>query len=74
MTEISEARCPICKEENNCGNLARLPAGACWCSKETFPQAVFERIPPELAGKACVCQACLYKLKHESIEESGGNK
>jgi hypothetical protein len=63
MTEISAARCPICKEENNCGNLAGLPAGACWCSKETFQQAVFENIPPELLGKACVCKACLDRLK-----------
>ncbi|WP_091187483.1 cysteine-rich CWC family protein [Paenibacillus catalpae] len=74
MTEETAARCPICKEDNKCGNLAGIPAGSCWCSKETFPQVVFEQIPPEWLGKACVCQACLHKLKQESMKESGGIK
>ncbi|NIK67165.1 MULTISPECIES: cysteine-rich CWC family protein [unclassified Paenibacillus] len=65
------SECPICKGSNRCGNLQGLPAGACWCSKEFFPQKVFEQIPSELMGKACVCQACLERLKRESKEESG---
>ncbi|MGO4106997.1 cysteine-rich CWC family protein [Paenibacillus sp. YAF4_2] len=63
MAEELTARCPICNGSNQCGNLAGLPAGACWCSKEAFPQAIFENIPPELLGKACVCKACLDRLK-----------
>ncbi|MCM3626943.1 cysteine-rich CWC family protein [Paenibacillus glycanilyticus] len=72
MTEETAAHCPICKGDNKCGNLAGIPAGECWCSKETFPRAVFERIPPESLGKACVCQSCLERLKREANEESGG--
>ncbi|GLX66479.1 cysteine-rich CWC family protein [Paenibacillus glycanilyticus] len=68
MTDYSASECPICKGNNQCGNLQGLPAGECWCSKETFPKAVFERIPPELSGKACVCQACLERLKQGKSE------
>lgn len=78
MIEMTEqevaARCPICKGDNKCGNLAGIPAGECWCSKEAFPQVVFERIPSDLLGKACVCQACLHKLREQSEEEAGGTK
>lgn len=68
---MSANECPICKESNQCGNLAGLPAGECWCSKEAFPQTIFEQIPSELKGKACICQACLNKHKGKINEKSG---
>lgn len=54
--------CPICNKDNECGNLKGYPQGACWCSKERFPQEIFERVPVDLLGKSCICKACLDKF------------
>ncbi|RKP46717.1 hypothetical protein D7Z26_24220 [Cohnella endophytica] len=58
--------CPLCGRDNDCGNLAGLPQGACWCSKAEFPEDIFKRIPADRLNKSCICQACLAKAKtHE---------
>ncbi|QMV41188.1 cysteine-rich CWC family protein [Cohnella cholangitidis] len=59
---INAARCPLCGEDNRCGNLAGLPHGACWCSRIDFPRDILKRIPDERRGKACVCQSCVEKF------------
>jgi hypothetical protein len=31
----------------------------CWCTTARFPPDLLARLPPEAAGKACICAACL---------------
>nr|WP_239618554.1 cysteine-rich CWC family protein [Cohnella mopanensis] len=64
MSQLSNqpSRCPLCGEDNHCGNLAGLPHGACWCSQIEFPREILKRIPDEQRGKACVCRACVEKF------------
>ncbi|WAH36069.1 cysteine-rich CWC family protein [Alicyclobacillus dauci] len=38
--------CPFCGMHNNCGHAAGKPHGTCWCDKEIFPNAIFEKLPP----------------------------
>ncbi|WP_373231122.1 cysteine-rich CWC family protein [Cohnella sp.] len=55
--------CPLCGMTNNCGRLAGLPPEACWCSRQSFPAQIFERLPQDQLNKSCICQACLEKFK-----------
>lgn len=56
-----DRECPICGQDNNCRHDAE-----CWCHKETFPKHVFNLIPEEKKGKACICKACLEKYRQQS--------
>lgn len=49
-------RCPLCGQPNACGVAG---PGPCWCSLETVPAGLLDRIPPALRGKACVCRRCI---------------
>lgn len=51
--------CPLCGEANRCSYAAGHPHSECWCNRATFPEGVFERIPPEQRRKSCICQRCL---------------
>ncbi|MBY9081767.1 cysteine-rich CWC family protein [Paenibacillus sp. HN-1] len=51
-------RCPICGERKVCGRHSQEGA-ECWCMSETFPPGIFELVPEELRGKACICRNCL---------------
>ncbi|TFE23302.1 cysteine-rich CWC family protein [Cohnella luojiensis] len=64
MSEQSNTagNCPLCGRGNQCGNLAGLSHGACWCSKVEFPPAIFKQIPADQLNQACICQACLEKF------------
>lgn len=57
--------CPLCGQDNRCGAHAGLPPSECWCMKETFPQEIFELVPPEERGKACICMDCLDRFKRQ---------
>ncbi|WP_308639521.1 cysteine-rich CWC family protein [Paenibacillus silvisoli] len=46
--------CPICHSRNDCEG-----SHACWCAGELFPSGIFELVPVELRGKACICIDCL---------------
>jgi len=50
--------CPLCGQDNNCQHNAE-----CWCHKEKFPKQVFEMIPEDKRGKACICKSCLEKYQ-----------
>lgn len=56
--------CPLCQKANGCGLQAGKTIEECWCQTSTFPikQSLSEA---ELAGlnKACICQACVDRLK-----------
>ncbi|MYM62090.1 cysteine-rich CWC family protein [Pseudomaricurvus sp. HS19] len=69
MTEVDASRCPLCGKSNDCGQL--LPAvtstaaeqgcngnADCWCFQAAIPRHLLDQIPPELRGKACICQTC----------------
>lgn len=70
MTEENnkEKKCPLCGKDNHCGNLAEGSHEACWCSKETFPQQIFELVPQEQQGAACICKECLDKFKETLLQ------
>lgn len=58
--DINPKKCPICGQDNQCGN--ELGKSICWCSAESFPQEIFELIPEEKLRKACICKDCLEKF------------
>lgn len=53
--------CPICEGDNLCGNVSEA-VEPCWCTKKTFPQAVFQQIPEQQLYKQCICEACLERI------------
>ncbi|NBD23257.1 cysteine-rich CWC family protein [Paenibacillus glycinis] len=55
--EAAQTDCPICGQTNACEG-----SHDCWCGKAYFPRELFELVPPELRGKACICRACLRKF------------
>lgn len=56
---LPECRCPLCGGPNGCAP-ARVGSfdAPCWCCTVTFSADLLARVPPELAGKACICQTC----------------
>lgn len=64
MTDSIDVKtCPICNQPNKCGQAVGFSHDLCWCAAESFPQQIFELIPPELVNKACICKNCLDKFK-----------
>ncbi|MBW7474752.1 cysteine-rich CWC family protein [Paenibacillus oenotherae] len=63
MAADTAGKCPICGGDNSCGNIAGKVQGACWCSKEYFPEGIFSTVPVDQLGKACICRSCLNKFK-----------
>lgn len=51
--------CPLCGGANQC---APAETGSfdvdCWCRTAQISAQALARIPPELAGKACLCPRC----------------
>lgn len=66
MAEVNPGNCPICGNDNRCGNIAGKAHGACWCSKAFFPEEIFALVPPDQRRKACICQSCLEKFKKDN--------
>ncbi|WP_188990421.1 cysteine-rich CWC family protein [Paenibacillus nasutitermitis] len=54
-------RCPLCGQDNECGNPAGEPEGTCWCYGAYFPGDLLDRVTEELSGKSCICKKCLEK-------------
>lgn len=50
--------CPICGKDNGCTHNEN-----CWCFKTTIPKEIFELIPEDKKGKACICKSCVDKYK-----------
>ena len=63
-------RCPLCGGDNRCAmELARASGEAqppCWCVDTRFPPDLLQRLPPEAAGQACICAACVRRFAAEA--------
>jgi hypothetical protein len=63
MTTPDPERCPLCGGDNRCAMELERATGVaqppCWCTTARFPPDLLARLPPEAAGKACICAACL---------------
>ncbi|WP_201356374.1 cysteine-rich CWC family protein [Amphritea japonica] len=58
--------CPICQQDNRCGNIASCGADeSCWCSEITFPEGVLNQVPDEAKGMACICKSCASNPVHQ---------
>lgn len=66
MADDTARNCPICNNDNSCGNIAGKAHGTCWCSQAFFPEAIFARVPEDQRGQACICQTCLEKFKEDN--------
>ncbi|URN96447.1 MAG: cysteine-rich CWC family protein [Candidatus Pristimantibacillus lignocellulolyticus] len=64
MSEVTANKCPICSNDNKCGNLANELNEKCWCSKEYFSKEVLTMIPANQLGKSCICKDCLDKYNN----------
>jgi len=68
---VDPALCPLCGQPNACA-LAASPGAVpaeCWCASRRFASALLARIPPESAGRACICSRC--QRGAEEAQESG---
>jgi hypothetical protein len=54
--------CPICHNNNHCGNEAGLQT--CWCRNFSFPDGIFKLVTEH---KACICRECL--MKYNKLED-----
>jgi hypothetical protein len=57
-------KCPLCGKANTCG----LATGcgtieACWCRGFELSQVLRDRVGADRQGEACICEACLGKLR-----------
>ncbi|MFC5650228.1 cysteine-rich CWC family protein [Paenibacillus solisilvae] len=57
---LTALTCPICAQTNKCDLTA---SEGCWCTREIFPQAIFELVDDRKKGKACICKECLDQFK-----------
>lgn len=58
---INPQLCPICQQDNRCGNLLSCGSDkSCWCSSSEiqFSEKLLNQIPNEVKNKACICKAC----------------
>ena len=58
--------CPLCGRANKCAVAAGRAVDSCWCYRATLSPAALAAVPPESAGKRCLCPAC--------GRDSGGNQ
>ncbi|MBW5446320.1 hypothetical protein GE107_09640 [Cohnella sp. CFH 77786] len=65
-TRFDAKSCPLCGQDNGCGNEAGKPEGDCWCTQATFPKEMLQLVPDDLRGKACICQSCLRRFSASS--------
>lgn len=65
---VYSENCPLCNEPNNCGNLSSNNE-ACWCMDKNvmFPESLLRQVVDSAKNKACICQACTYKHKDNSV-------
>ncbi|GAA5134894.1 cysteine-rich CWC family protein [Thalassotalea piscium] len=60
--EINANLCPICQNINQCMLGQPEP---CWCYSAQIPSTIFEKIPPELQHKSCICKKCIAQFNVE---------
>lgn len=59
-------KCPICGNDNNCCCSLDKKLGICWCSQESFPKGIFDKVPREHLYQTCICKDCLDKFKQSN--------
>lgn len=62
----SPSFCPLCGENNLCGNLSpNNNAADCWCvdSAISFPDSLLKQVSDVAKNNACICKACA--LSHQ---------
>ncbi|PWW04905.1 hypothetical protein DFQ01_106190 [Paenibacillus cellulosilyticus] len=67
MTDETAKKCPICNNDNRCGNVGGNANGTCWCGNEFFPQEIFKLVPADQIDVSCICKVCLDKFKKNGI-------
>lgn len=64
------SRCPLCGGDNRCAMEIERETGTvqppCWCMDATFTPELFQRIPAEARGQACICAACVAAALREA--------
>ncbi|MGJ8693339.1 MAG: cysteine-rich CWC family protein [Thalassotalea sp.] len=58
---INPNLCPICQQDNRCGNLAACSSDeSCWCTAPdiSFSEQLLQLVPSAGKNKACICKAC----------------
>lgn len=50
--------CPLCGKDNGCTHNKD-----CWCFSTTIPKGIFDLLPEDKKGKACICKSCVDKYK-----------
>ncbi|HEY8363624.1 MAG TPA: cysteine-rich CWC family protein [Tissierellaceae bacterium] len=59
LNEMDKHRiCPLCGQDNGCTHNED-----CWCFKTVIPKGIFELLPEDKKGKACICKSCVEKYK-----------
>jgi hypothetical protein len=68
-TTNDDSICPLCQQVNSCDVNAN---NGCWCMNTNVPQALLAKIPTELKGVSCVCNACIddYYQQHMPIHNA----
>ncbi|WP_113955566.1 cysteine-rich CWC family protein [Arenicella xantha] len=65
---VSAKTCPLCGNENYCGNLVSgSDGGGCWCTSSdiAFPDSLLNQVPNDAKNKACICKSCALKHKRK---------
>ncbi|ABZ75201.1 hypothetical protein Shal_0626 [Shewanella halifaxensis HAW-EB4] len=66
--------CPLCQGLNHCAAQSGTGIEQCWCSKQEFPDksllvSVLEANElVGLNGTACICEACLQRLRQLQVK------
>lgn len=63
MKMTDTGRCPLCQGDNACGLVQATP-DPCWCVARKFPRAIFDEVPNQSRGRACICESCLDQYSH----------
>ncbi|PKG97225.1 cysteine-rich CWC family protein [Paraglaciecola sp. MB-3u-78] len=62
------SRCPLCGENNVCGNLSANNNGeGCWCMDNSisFPDSLLNQVTDADKNTSCICKACALSHKPE---------
>jgi hypothetical protein len=64
---VSPENCPICGENNHCGNLSSDNESKCWCASNdiTFSDSLLKKVSNAAKNISCICKACALKHKQE---------
>ena len=71
MTDkIDDSTCPLCLKINHCDVQSQQ---GCWCMNTKVPKALLAKIPEQLKGKSCICNACIKRYQQQVINDGSHN-